>query len=771
MTEYVVPLIDARDLKLVGGKAYGLARLVRAGLRIPRAFVVTVDAHREGLLALQSLDTLESDIPRDQIASSFSQEIVAQVHEVFRTLNKPLAVRSSALNEDGKTAAYAGLFRTHLNLTTLEAVLAGIWDCWQGARADHLAVYDCERNGETISHHVAVLLQEMVESNLSGVTFSVDPVSAKPGVATVEWTVGFGNRLVSNGELVGRAYLDRKDRRPLHIDVIRDERAPSPDLFDDLLTALDQAEGVLGCWQDMEWAWDGETLFILQSRPMTVEREHPGPREPFPWELAGRPRGGWTERQRDLFGLWDEYDPAPVEPLHYCLYKEAIWQGVLEMLAGGTDAGRIEEHVLLAEHVPIQVDPAGRVLRHERVAEHARLSGDLASELGDYVGWVKTKENIVVADLDFDRLFALTEEVAWRYRSIAVYRLMRMREWIDTLEEACNAIRTLLKGLRDVDMDSALDHLLEGVDHVTRRRNQAFGDLSRQIRELGWTPRVEGEFEAFLGAYGHFEIGGTLSCEEPALLRRQLESCAVEGNPHSRSSREVKVLIGDLCARLDDQQDRERLAAEVQRLRDSVRLREDSKTEQNKGLALLRCKLIPEIGARLVGRQVTKSPQDVSLMRPEEILWAWKTGRADAVTLRNRKALIEWKRGQSWLPNGFLGSRYDAEARVFRGVGASPGIYEGHAVLVPDIESFGNIVPGSVVVCRATNPTWTQIFSSIGAIVVENGSKLSHAAITAREFGLPAVVDVQGALQTLEDGEMLRVDGYRGEVTRIDKTC
>jgi pyruvate,water dikinase len=103
--------------------------------------------------------------------------------------------------------------------------------------------------------------------------------------------------------------------------------------------------------------------------------------------------------------------------------------------------------------------------------------------------------------------------------------------------------------------------------------------------------------------------------------------------------------------------------------------------------------------------------------------------------------------------------------RAWRGVGVSPGSATGNVrVIVDPVAQAGQLRPGEVLVASATDPGWTPLFLIAGAAVVERGGMLSHAAIVAREVGIPLVVDVALATQVLRDGERVRVDGGAGTV-------
>ena len=112
---------------------------------------------------------------------------------------------------------------------------------------------------------------------------------------------------------------------------------------------------------------------------------------------------------------------------------------------------------------------------------------------------------------------------------------------------------------------------------------------------------------------------------------------------------------------------------------------------------------------------------------------------------------------------------YDAtvqEDDIITGRGTSPGQATGPARVVTSLTDGVRLRPGDVLVAHSTDPSWTPLFMSACAVVLETGGPLSHASIVAREFGLPAVVNVAGATRTLADGEAVVVDGTAGTVTR-----
>jgi pyruvate,water dikinase len=114
----------------------------------------------------------------------------------------------------------------------------------------------------------------------------------------------------------------------------------------------------------------------------------------------------------------------------------------------------------------------------------------------------------------------------------------------------------------------------------------------------------------------------------------------------------------------------------------------------------------------------------------------------------------------TWLAAGKSGDTHE-----IRGFAASSGVAEGTARVVRSVEEISRLQHGDILVCQITNPTWAPIFQKIAGAVSDIGGSMSHAAIVAREYGLPAVVGTGSATSRIKDGQRIRVDGGRGVVT------
>jgi pyruvate,water dikinase len=189
-------------------------------------------------------------------------------------------------------------------------------------------------------------------------------------------------------------------------------------------------------------------------------------------------------------------------------------------------------------------------------------------------------------------------------------------------------------------------------------------------------------------------------------------------------------------------------------------------------------------GARLVRDGVSRDRQQIFLLYVDEVRDVLRQPRdLSALIAEREKEQAEWRRmeapetiGQQDAagPGRFTTvwhllyrEAQDDPTRALRGAPASAGVARGPARLVRNLEEFARFQRGDVLVCQSSNVSWIPLFVSAAAVVTEVGGPLSHAAVVAREFGIPAVVGTSIALSTLVDGEPLEVDGSAGIVRRL----
>lgn len=759
----LVPIIQATDVARFGRKAFGLSSLMRAGAPVPTGFVIPVSVFRDHIDNIREEDFTLPDMASAVLAAPLSPELTLALREALTALMPgAIAVRSSATIEDSQSASFAGIFATVLDVRDLRALQDAVRQVWASACSDIVSKYRGARAADTGDIDVAVIVQKQLEPSASGVAFSKDPLGVS-GAIYVEWVRGLGEALVSGERIDGRCWLtDAGDI--LRSDWLSDRPGSDPNapslrelasVVKTAQSAVEAADGV-----DVEWAIENDRVYALQARPITIHNATAHASPVVPWQLPGIPTGGWTDDQRSKFDLWDEYNPRAIYPLEFDLWMAHIWQASIDMLDRNGRGPSIYAHTVSLDEVPIAIDPAGRVahMRDHRLPKLPNLEEALAlaAALSAKVPSERTLSAISRPEL-LQLIFQLSEAHA----QINVTRLLHMSDWIDGERNSVACMTSALK--RDVAQQE-LDDLATGIEHQTAKMQKRFRSLLSR-RDIG---NSDSTLTEFVKDFGHFEFDGTMIFDEPDIVLKQVECASSETSVDDtksavdRSSDRATALLTEV----QDAVNRAALASAIDDYRKWYALRENSKTEIN----------LLKVPIRRACNALAQSLNEIGLWnRSDDIRLATSGELQRLVHLEplaphlpeRRRALMSWKLNKSWLPESFLKQGLWSENGVFRAEAGGPGVGEGPARLIESPDQFANVQTGDIVVARATNPIWTQLFGRIAGIVVENGSRLSHAAVTAREFGLPAVVGANGIFETLKQGERIRIDGNVGEVRRI----
>lgn len=256
------------DAELIGGKARGLADLFRIGLPVPPAVVLTTEAHAR----------FRSD-------GKMAEADRAALAEAVEQIGPPLAVRSSAADEDAAERSAAGQYDSVMGLESLDAVLGAVEHCWREGERGRALAY---RDGTPAS--IALVIQQEVAADRAGVAFSADPVTGSDTAVLVEAVFGHGHGVVSGAVTPDRYRVNRGSNavaarvadkqaaanaaEALH--PLAPERRTARVLRDDEARAVAglvaAAEDGVGTPVDIEFCFAHGELWALQCRPITTLR-------------------------------------------------------------------------------------------------------------------------------------------------------------------------------------------------------------------------------------------------------------------------------------------------------------------------------------------------------------------------------------------------------------------------------------------------------------------------------------------------------------------
>ena len=780
----VVQLFDelaTEDQPFAGGKGGTLARLHQANYPVPDGFVILPAAFVDDDLTLEAAAQVQMQLERLRTGTN----------------GTAFAVRSSALSEDSAQASFAGEFETVLDVHTDEMVQEAIHTVRRSRHSDRVRAYS-EAKGLDAGHDMAVVVQRLVRADLSGVLFTADPVTGSHMRMTGNYVFGFGEALVSGeaepytftferpkGKYSGPDELKRFARK-LHKLAVRLEKE-------------------LGCPQDIEWAVADGRLYLLQSRPITT--------------LLGYDptTGAWNDSltgdfvwSRNNFG---EARPDVMSPFTYSI-SEQVWSEI-SFLPGyhlsGNICGRYYANVSAAISMSIAL---GKSM--EAALEMMKgLLGNVPDGLE--IPLVPLPRSAMILALPRMISLGMKEKRGAK----------RVPEFLETNPARCKALRQRIggteakaklvaiwheeirSGLEDgiwilggaAQPLEALEKLKgELVDLVGEAdANALFSNLSSEKEMLaslgpvvGVARVAEGKMsrQDYLERYGHrgpheAELSMPRPAEDPGWLDEQLAEYT--GNPVDVDALLAKRRADFEAAwqRLQERYPKEapKLRREIEKVGPAARMREAVRDEVTRFLWV-------ERDWALRAGELTGLGEEIFLLTIDEVLSLLAGDGTALQYIPARKETYARYRDLPAYPMIVRGrfdafqwaadpqrrnDIYDVTAPVpasmsstIRGFAGAAGRVEGPVRVLEGPEQGDQLQPGEILVAVTTNVGWTPIFPRAAAVLTDVGAPLSHAAIVARELGIPAVVGCADATTRLRTGDRVRVDGGRGIVEILE---
>ncbi|MGW4211998.1 PEP/pyruvate-binding domain-containing protein [Lentzea sp. NPDC004789] len=740
MIPLILPLDDSRaDLAAAGGKAASLARLTRAGLPVPAGFCLTTRAYRE-----RSMEG---------------------VLEAFRRLGGPVAVRSSATAEDLPGLSFAGQHDTVLNVGE-EGLFDAVLRCWDSLRSARAVAYR-ERNGVE-SAEMAVVVQRMVPADVSGVLFTADPVTGRPE-PVINAVHGLGEALVS-GEADSADLLSAAQKASL-------------------IALGERIEALYGTPMDVEWALAGEEFQILQARPITSLRVE--------WNDTLDGDYLWSN------GNVGEAVPEVMTPVTWSLVRVLssmtigphrisgniggrFYLNVSTYTALGTAIGKAEEMLRSGEETFGRI-PAGVTVPPLPMSRLAILRAVLRSAGGplkqqflyrtrlprllrDNPGRCAVAHRRIADCTSPEELLKL-----WRRELDHLLRFVcpvldagaRMiaggpaafrRELVALVGEEDAA--TLLTGFHDGGGLASLGPLVG----LARLRS---GEIDRDTYARTWGHRCAGEFEVF----------APRPAEDPDWISRQPATLA---DPETLLSRQASARAAAWDRLVATHPEKAAgIRKRLDRIGAGARAREQARSEMVRVFWVMRAFV-------LRAGELTASGDDLFFLPVDDVLrvLGGETSLLDRVHAQRQayeryRALPPYPaviRGrfdpESWAASADRrADLYDATTDVpmpadVTGFPGSAGVVEGVARVLTRVEDGESLRQGEILVTTVTNIGWTPLFTRAAAVVTDVGAPLSHAAIVARELGIPAVVGCGNATTRIATGDVIQVDGARGTVKK-----
>ncbi|BAZ65581.1 pyruvate phosphate dikinase PEP/pyruvate-binding protein [Fischerella sp. NIES-4106] len=742
----ILSLDDELDPAIVGNKAAKLSQMKRWGYPVPKGWVL-----------------MPYEDPQQLIDFLQPSEL------------SPLVVRSSAIDEDSEQASGAGQYETVLNVTTREGLENAIAKV-QVSYNEPLAVqYRRDRNVTDTA--IAVLVQLQVQSVFSGVAFSRDPMTQEQDAVVIEALPGSAVQVVS-GRVTPeqyRAFVVDTDNLAL-IQLEGQGRVPAALIKQVAYLARRLEDRYYGVPQDIEWSYDGQTLWVLQTRPISTLL-------PI-----------WTRK------IAAEVIPGLIRPLTWSINRPltcGVWGGIFALVLGKKAVGLNfnETATLHYSHAYFNATLLGQIFRRmglppeslEFLTRGEKLSKPpLNSTLENLPGLLRLLMRELWLGREFRRdyrqhfapgLSRLSSEPLEQLDSPEL--LARINYILDLLHRATfysimaplsAAIRQAIFKVKDSKLDNSLTPevaALRSLQNLAAKAKQQFSRFKpdtvfANMAESESGQEILDEFDQLLQRYGYMsEVGTDIAIptwkEEPQVVKQLLVQFMQGNEPPRSPEHQGKRNKGFVQSRMD-------LKGRVTEIYSQLlaHLRWSFVALEQ---IWLNSSLLSEAGDIffLEFAEIKRLIEGMDTDLVEQLSEIVKLRRSQLVEHGqiNPVSLLVYGNTPPALPLRIAPLSPD---HVLQGIPASPGQAVGRVKVLRNLQSMTEIDKETILVVPYTDSGWAPLLVRAGGLISEAGGRLSHGAILAREYGIPAVMDVHNATWIFQDGQQVRIDGTRGIV-------
>lgn len=773
-----VKMILSLDQRLLsqslGNKGENLRRLKSKGFRIPKTFVCTWETYQA---YLQSGECI-----LEQLHSELEQVLSPQL---------AYAVRSSADVEDSVRYSFAGQFKTLLNVKGIDQVLSAIREVWDAASSDTVNAYLDRSQGTVGTLKMAVVIQEMIAPVISGVSFSRNPVTALDEVV-VEAVAGSGILLVQDGVTPWR-WVNKWGgwiEKPL-------QTSAPEELIAQVVETTRQIARAFKMDVDLEWVWDGSDLYWLQMRSITSTRTTPvyshhiakemvpGLIKPLIWST--NVQISVSQVIRLIHEAFGECGLRPADLVRHFAYRVyfnmTTLSQVFERLGLPGESVEMMIGITPSTAGKAPMKPNVRLLpRLPRLFAFAiskwNISRKVARSLPQLKATVQKVTSSSLNELETVSLLAQLDQLNAAHREITYYnviipiltnlhqtllkaRLKRLGVEFDQLELASDS-----EGLHTSNPNTRLQILSQQYRQLDPNLQAKIASCTyAEFQQLRGIEEFQSSVAAFLDEFGYLsDNNNDFSVppwrENPDLILRLITS-------YTRTeTRDLhRISLQDIPAK---GMNGWYLHTFYRRLRQFIAYRDAVSSMYSCDLSLFR-RYYLALGKRLVEAGLLETAQDIFYLYDEEIR---RSVRGEPVEIPlaelagRRKAEIERSK-DIVLPIVIYGDTLppvvERVSQKLQGTPTSQGYYTGKVKIVRGLSDFYKVEQGDVLVIPYSDVGWAPLFAKAGGVIAESGGMLSHSSIIAREYGIPAVVSVYGALQ-LPENAIVSIDGYKGEI-------
>lgn len=883
--------LSPEAIKEIGGKALGLHELKKIGIPVPVWATITsamfksiyqTDSQFNSRLKLENVAPLElagkirEYLKGIQLAGAH-QDILREVWQrISEAGKKPVAVRSSAADEDSKALSFAGQMDSFLNIRSFEEFLNAVRSCWASLFGERAVLYRMQHKINPWNARIAVVVQQMIESEISGVIFTANPLTGNTQEMLVSSTWGLGEGLVSgaldadtfilnsSGVNIKSEIADKKQRvnyLPAGATAVVEVEAAQQSIPSLTKKQLKKLHGLAKKVQnfknipmDIEFGVERKRIYLLQARPITnlkkyaefnvwdnsnIVESYSGVTTPLTFSFIRRAYFAVYWQFCQTIGLDKKTISKNTHVLENMLgliqgrvyYNLLNWYRLVSLMPGFKYNKRFMEQMMglqVIKDFEIEQAPSGKLEKYfiqlprlikvgaRMILAHTRLQKKInefqANFKKIYARYARL-DYACLTPLEMLGVYRILEkEVLWKWKApitndfeaMIFYGLLKnltMKWGLDPQGVMQNDLLCGEGGIKSTQVTTQLFYLALSIERDARLK-AAFLEASPEgalllIQNDAAFAVIKEKFAEYLKEYG-------VRC----INEMKLESISIKDNPVfcvSIIQNYLRNTVPDPARQEEYERDirrkaegqlREKLQGQkifrlipklslyrwvLKNARRAIKNRENQRFCRTEAYSLIRT-IMQAIGRQWQEQKIIDNAEDIFYLEIDEI-WTFIEGKTAGGDFKKRIALRqeEFKRYKTvTLPDHIeaygevdINTLRAEEAEfsndgLLKGLGCCAGIVEKEVrvVFAPDTNLRLN---GEIMVAKQTDPGWVVLFPSIGGLIVEKGSMLSHSAIVAREMGIPAVVGVKNAAKILASGDRVLLNGGEGTIKIIEK--
>jgi pyruvate,water dikinase len=778
--------LPLEEYLLAGGKGATLARLFQDGYPVPNGFII-----------------LPAAFQNDQLHPAAWEEIRDYIQK-FRKRTPPnnsFAVRSSAWSEDTAQTSFAGEFESVLNVHTDEALREAVVRVRNSRNTERVRAYSQTR-GIPTDHEMAVIVQRQVAADYSGVLFTADPLTGDRSRIVGNYVHGLGETLVS-GEVQPRTFEILRPHAKYHgpAELKRYRKR--------LYQLSENLEFTFEIPQDIEWCIAEGKLFLLQARPITTMTTY---------NLTS---GAWNDSLGGDY-VWSNANLSEAVPDVMTLFTWSVWERFHRETSLTTTRYPLSGNICGRPYANISTGVS--FLMALGKSKDAALK-ELATSLGE------VPQVVEVPVLPISRGPFLLEMIPKIINRLRKAREIKagMDTYLSTNPETCTRLRGVIQGMDSTAALLALwedevEPLMEqsfwmvrisakiSINQTTKllqELNELVGEedaqtlisyLSREGQLLaslgplvGIQQLASGEIQhsEYLERFGHrgpheAEFSMPRPAEQPEIINGQLDTYRAQPVDIKNLLSKQQAVYDATWKRFNATypQKASRYQRRLEEAARSARHREELRSEFARMVWVMRvfaqqagaiCGLEDDIFHLTLPEVLThlecSSPAVAYIPNRRATYQAYTSLPLLPTIIRGRFDPATWvsdpaRRSDYFDPNASTQSNHSPTITGFPG---AAGHVEGIVRRLDSYEQGHELQDGEILVTSTTNIGWTTLFPRVSAIITDVGAPLSHAAIVARELGIPAVVGCGDATMRLQTGDQVMVDGGRGVVEIMEQ--